>query len=53
MAITRRRFLEAAAVGAAIAPAFGAGDAPKLPTRPFGKTGLKSPSTASARAADS
>jgi hypothetical protein len=41
MAITRRRFLEAAAVGAAMAPAFGAGDAPKLPIPPFGKTGLE------------
>ena len=41
MALTRRRFLEAAAAGAAIAPALGA--AAKLPTRPFGKTGLVVP----------
>src|SRR4051794_1772406 len=41
MDITRRRFLEATAVGAAVIPALGAGDAPKIPTRPFGKTGLE------------
>ncbi len=41
MDITRRRFLEAAAAGAAIAPALGAGEAPRIPTRPFGKTGLE------------
>src|SRR5262245_38878820 len=41
MDITRRRFLEAAAAGAAIAPALGAGAAPKIPTRPFGETGLE------------
>ena len=43
MDITRRRFLEAAAAGAAIAPALGAADGPKLPTRPFGKTGMTVP----------
>ena len=42
MDITRRRFLEAAAV-ASVAPALGAGAAPKLPSRPFGKTGLEVP----------
>jgi uncharacterized protein len=41
MDITRRRFLEAAAVGAAIVPSLGAGDTPRIPTRPFGKTGLE------------
>jgi predicted aldo/keto reductase-like oxidoreductase len=41
MDITRRRFLEAAAAGAAIAPALGAGDSSRIPTRPFGKTGLE------------
>ncbi len=41
MDITRGRFLEAAAAGAAIAPALGAGAAPKIPTRPFGRTGLE------------
>ena len=40
MDITRRRFLEVTAAGAAIAPALGAGPTSKLPTRPFGKTGL-------------
>jgi predicted aldo/keto reductase-like oxidoreductase len=43
MDITRRRFLEAAAAAAAIAPAPGAADAPRFPTRPFGKTGLTVP----------
>src|SRR5262245_51954591 len=47
MAITRRRFLEAAA-GAAAAPALAAAgpsfqEAGKLPTRPFGKTGMVVP----------
>ncbi len=41
MDITRRRFIEAAAIGAAMTPALGAGDAPRIPTRPFGKTGLE------------
>jgi predicted aldo/keto reductase-like oxidoreductase len=41
MDITRRRFLEAAAAGAAITPALGAAEAAKIPTRPFGKTGLE------------
>jgi len=42
MDITRRFFLSSAAVGAAIAPALGAGPAAGgLPTRPFGKTGLQ------------
>ncbi len=40
MDVTRRRFLEATAAGAAIAPAIGASPASKLPTRPFGKTGM-------------
>ena len=40
MDITRRRFLEAAAASAAIVPALGAAEGPKLPTRPFGKTGM-------------
>ena len=40
MDISRRRFLEATAAGVAIVPALGAGDPPKLPTRPFGKTGM-------------
>jgi predicted aldo/keto reductase-like oxidoreductase len=40
MDITRREFLGAAAAGAAAVPALGAADAPKLPTRPFGKTGM-------------
>jgi uncharacterized protein len=41
MELTRRRFLEAAAAGAAVAPALGAVAAPKIPTRPFGRTGLE------------
>jgi predicted aldo/keto reductase-like oxidoreductase len=43
MEITRRRFLEAAAAGAVVAPSLAAAadsDA-KLPTRPFGRTGLQ------------
>lgn len=43
MAISRRFFLRAAAVGAAVAPALGAGGGPKLPTRMFGKTGIEVP----------
>ena len=42
MDLTRRRFLGSAAVGAAIAPALGAGPAAgELPSRPFGKTGME------------
>jgi aryl-alcohol dehydrogenase-like predicted oxidoreductase len=41
--ITRRRFLEAAAVGATVIPSLGASAAPKLPTRAFGETGLEVP----------
>jgi predicted aldo/keto reductase-like oxidoreductase len=41
MDLTRRRFLEAAAAGAAITPALGAGPAGKVPIRPFGRTGLE------------
>ena len=41
MDITRRGFLEAAAVGAVVVPTLGAGPRPKIPTRPFGKTGLE------------
>ena len=41
MGISRRQFLEAAAVGAVVAPALGAGPGSKLPTRPFGKTGME------------
>lgn len=43
MELTRRRFLEAAAAGAVVAPALGGAAAPKLPTRPFGRTGLVVP----------
>src|SRR4051794_1674994 len=41
MSISRRQFLEAAAAGAVAAPSLGAGDAPKVPTRPLGKTGIE------------
>ena len=41
MDITRRRFLEATAVGAAVIPSIGAGDRSGLPTRAFGKTGME------------
>jgi len=41
MDLSRRQFIQAAAAGAAVAPALGAADAAKLPTRPFGKTGLE------------
>jgi predicted aldo/keto reductase-like oxidoreductase len=41
MDISRRQFLEAAAVGAVVAPSLGAGAAPGIPTRPFGKTGME------------
>src|SRR5438105_2278771 len=40
MDISRRQFLEAAAIGAVVAPSLGAAAAAKLPTRPFGKTGI-------------
>ena len=40
MAITRRQFLESAAVGGAIVPLMGGAEPPKLPTRPFGKSGM-------------
>lgn len=45
MAISRRLFLKAAAIGTSVAPALGAGPspAPKLPTRAFGKTGIEVP----------
>ncbi len=39
MDLSRRRFLESSAAGLAAA-SLGAADAPKLPVRPFGKTGL-------------
>jgi aryl-alcohol dehydrogenase-like predicted oxidoreductase len=44
MDLSRRQFIQAAAVGAAVAPALGAeseATAAKLPTRPFGKTGME------------
>ena len=41
MGISRRQFLEAAAAGAVVAPAIGAGPGNKLPSRPFGKTGME------------
>jgi predicted aldo/keto reductase-like oxidoreductase len=43
MEITRRQFLEAAAAGAVVAPALAtaADSDAKLPTRPFGRTGLQ------------
>jgi predicted aldo/keto reductase-like oxidoreductase len=40
MDLSRRQFLEAAALGTMAAPLLGAETAPKLPTRPFGKTGI-------------
>ncbi|AMV37722.1 aldo/keto reductase [Planctomyces sp. SH-PL62] len=40
MDVSRRQFIQAAA-GAAVVPALGAADAPRLPTRPFGKTGMQ------------
>src|SRR4051794_31001144 len=43
MDISMRQFREAAAAGAVVAPALGPVAAPKLPTRPFGKTGLVVP----------
>ncbi len=41
MGISRRQFLEAAAVGTVVAPALGAGVGSQIPTRPFGKTGME------------
>src|SRR5262245_16277246 len=41
MDLSRRQFLGAAAAGAVVAPAVGAAEAPTLPTRPFGRTGLE------------
>ncbi|WP_337173255.1 aldo/keto reductase [Paludisphaera sp.] len=45
MDLSRRQFIQAAAVGAAVAPGLGsgagAGEAGRLPTRPFGKTGME------------
>jgi predicted aldo/keto reductase-like oxidoreductase len=41
MDLTRREFLGAAAVSATVAPAFGATADAKLPSRPFGKTGMR------------
>ncbi len=41
MDLSRREFLQAAAIGAATAPVPGATAAPKLPDRPFGKTGMR------------
>src|SRR5215218_9396109 len=43
MDVSRRQFLGAAAAGAAIVPSLGAAGAAKLPTRPFGKTGMDVP----------
>jgi predicted aldo/keto reductase-like oxidoreductase len=40
MDLSRRRFLEAAATGAVVAPAMGAVPTARIPTRAFGKTGL-------------
>jgi predicted aldo/keto reductase-like oxidoreductase len=41
MDLSRRQFLHAAAVGAAVVPSLSAQETPKLPTRPFGKTGME------------
>lgn len=43
MGLSRRQFLQATAVAAAARPARGVAAAPKLPTRPFGKTGMQVP----------
>ncbi len=40
MDLSRRQFLQAAAVGTAVVPALAADATSKLPTRPFGKTGI-------------
>src|SRR4051794_11371768 len=41
MDLSRRQFFEAAAAGAAVVPALGAGVVAKLPTRTLGKTGIE------------
>ena len=41
MDLSRRQFLHTAAVGAAVAPSFGAEKPNKLPTRTLGKTGIE------------
>ena len=41
MDLSRRQFLQAAAVGAAVVPGFGAASPSKLPTRTLGKTGIE------------
>jgi aryl-alcohol dehydrogenase-like predicted oxidoreductase len=41
MSISRRRFLEAAAIGAVTAPSAVASTAPRIPTRSLGKTGIE------------
>ncbi|WP_422931015.1 aldo/keto reductase [Singulisphaera sp. PoT] len=41
MGLSRREFLQVAAVGAAVVPSLGAGEASKLPTRNLGKTGIE------------
>jgi aryl-alcohol dehydrogenase-like predicted oxidoreductase len=41
MDLSRRQFLQTAAVGAAVVPSFGADRPAKLPTRTLGKTGIK------------
>ena len=42
MDLSRRQFIQTAAVGAAVAPSLGAAAAAgKLPSRPFGKTGME------------
>jgi aryl-alcohol dehydrogenase-like predicted oxidoreductase len=43
MLVSRRQFLEVTAAGALVVPALGAGDPPRIPTRPFGKTGIDVP----------
>ena len=41
MDLSRRQFIQAAAVGAAVVPSFGADSPSKLPTRTLGKTGIE------------
>ena len=53
MGISRRQFLEAAAAGAVVAPALGAGPAPSSLPVPSERPGWRSPSSPSARGADS
>ncbi|MGE3822254.1 MAG: aldo/keto reductase, partial [Isosphaeraceae bacterium] len=44
MDVSRRQFLQSTAAGAVVVPTLGAAEAnPKLPTRPFGKTGITVP----------